>query len=114
MNTEVLFERDMLYPTSNLNEPGSVHIRVFNPNNSARIPVLIESKTGHSPLNYLDSILRIMQSDIFDRIFIDVRRTLNLYIKAAGDISKEYGGKAYVRVTFDGEKATLAGTDSVD
>lgn len=114
MNTEVLFERDMLYPTTSLNEPGSVHVKVFNPNNNARIPVLIESKTNHSPVTDLDSILRIMQTDIFDRIFIDVRKNLVLYIKAKPEVLKEFGGKAYILVMFNGDKPVLSGIDSMD
>jgi len=111
MKEEFLFERDILYPTDNRNEPGSVHIQVANPNRSARIPVIIESKSGHSPVKYLDSILRIMQSDVFDRIFIDVRKTLELYIKVTPEMSKEYGGKAYVHITFADIGTVFTGAD---
>lgn len=114
MNTDVLFERDMLYPTDNYNEPGSVHIQVSSPNRKARIPVMIESKTSHSPVKHLDSILRIMQSDIFDRIFIDVKKTIDLYIKASPELAGEYDGKPLIRVSFDGEKITFSGTDKID
>lgn len=114
MTTEVVFERDMLYPTANLNEPGCVHIRMYTPNRNARIPVIIESKTHHSPVAHLESILRIMQSDIFDRIFIDVRKSVDLFIKASPELYGESGGKAYIRVSFDKEKALLEGLDSVE
>lgn len=114
MNTDVLFERDMLYPTDNYNEPGSVHIRVFKPNSNTRIPVTIESKTSHSTLKYIDSILRIMQGDIFDRIFIDVKKTIDLYIKASPEPVSEFAGKAYISVSFDGEKPVFKGVDKID
>lgn len=113
MSTDVLFERDILYPTDNYNEPGSVHIQVASPNKNARIPVLIESKTSHSPVKYLHSILRIMQSDIFDRIFIDAKKTIDLYIKASPELAREYDGKSLILVAFDGEKTTLTGTDKM-
>lgn len=114
MTNEIVFEIDMLYPTDNRNEPGSVHIRMFTPNRDARIPVIIESKTHHSPVVYLESILRIMQSDIFDRIFIDVKKSVDLFIKASPELYGESGGKAYIRVSFNGEKALLEGLDSVE
>jgi hypothetical protein len=114
MNTEVLFERDMLYPTGNLNEPGSVHVQIFNPNKRARIPVLIESKTNHLPLTYIDSIARIMQSDIFDRIFVDIKKNVDLYIKIEAELSKEYDGKSFIKVVYNGNKVEYEGASEVE
>ena len=114
MKSDVLFERDMLYPTDNINEPGSVHIQVFSPDKKARIPVVIENKSAHSPVKYLESILRIMQSDIFDRIFIDVKKTIDVHIKLSPELAGEFAGKAYVRVSFDGEKTVFTGIDAMD
>lgn len=114
MNTEILYERDMLYPTMNINEPGSVHVQIHNPNKFARIPVIIESKTNHSPVKYIDSIMRIMQSDIFDRIFIDMKKTVDIYIKDCSEASAGFGGKSFIKVTFDGEKQGYEGVDTVE
>jgi hypothetical protein len=114
MNSEFLFERDMLYPTDNYNEPGSVHIKVSSPNKNIRIPVIIESKTAHSPVRHLDSILRIMQSDIFDRIFIDIKKSVDLFIKTTPELADEYGKKAYIHVAFDGERPVFTGADAID
>jgi len=111
MNSGVLFERDILYPTGNSNDPGSIHIQVFGPDQSIKIPVVIEAKTNHSPLNYLDSIVRIMQSDIFDRIFIDIKKSVDIYVRNTAEASTEYGNHDYVKISFSGEGVQIVGTD---
>lgn len=114
MDYKALFERDLLYPTENLYEPGSVHVEVLSPNKKARIPVIIEGKTSHSPLKYIDSILRIMQSDIFDRIFVDIKKNTDLYIKASRDLVEEAGSKRYIAVIFNNEGVEYKGTDKIE
>ena len=114
MSTNALFERDMLYPTENLNEPGSVHIMVLNPNNNARIPVIVESKSIHSPLKYMDSIARIMQSEIFDRIFVDIKKNVAIYITANNQLATEASGKPYVRVQYGTNGFEYSGADKVE
>lgn len=106
MNGDILLERDMLYPTGNSNEPGSIHIQVYPPDTNARIPVLLESKSGHSPIENIDTIVRIMQSDIFDRIFIDVRKNVDIYIRKIDEPSQDIGAHSHilVRLTVDGIK----------
>lgn len=103
MNTEVLFEKDMLYPTDNCIEPGCIHIRVLSPNNDARIPVIIEDKSNHSPLKFIDSIVRLMQTDIFDRILVDIKKSVDIYIKSEQQAS-EPGKSSYIRVYLTGDK----------
>ncbi len=75
-----MFERDLLYPTESQFEPGSVHIRVFSPDPDGRIPVHVEAKSVHDPLAYLDTIQTIMQSDIFDRIRIDLKKSCTIFL----------------------------------
>jgi hypothetical protein len=108
---EVLYERDMLYPTDNSIEPGSIHIQICGPDNNAKIPVIIEGKTQHSPLAHIDSIIRIMQSDIFDRVFIDVRKNTDIYIKVNESMRVESGGHSHVKVCLAGDKITYEGVD---
>jgi len=97
MSKEVLFEKDMLYPTDNNLEPGCIHIQVLSPDNNAKIPVVIEDKSGHSPIKYIDSIARLMQTDIFDRILVDINKHVDIYIKSQQqDI--QTGKNAYTRV----------------
>ena len=78
--SQPMFERDLLYPTESQFEPGSVHIRVFSPDPDGRIPVHVEAKSVHDPLSHLDTILTIMQSDIFDRIRIDLKKSCTIFL----------------------------------
>lgn len=114
MSNAALFERDILYPTGNINEPGSIHIQVLSPNKNARIPVVIESKSSHSAYKYLDSIVRIIQSDIFDRIFVDIRKNVILYFKVEKELMNESYGKPYIKVFHNGTSFESTGADSAE
>ncbi|MCX7772673.1 MAG: hypothetical protein N2376_06120 [Clostridia bacterium] len=83
MLKKAMFERDILYPTQKPFEPGSVHITVYAPESSGGIPVVIEAKTQHNPLDYIPDILSILQTDVFDRIRIDVKNSGILFFKAS-------------------------------
>lgn len=69
-----MFERDLLYPTDKLLEPGSVRISVLRPDIEGRLALLISPKTEHNPLDYVDTIIEILQEDIFNRINIDIKK----------------------------------------
>lgn len=114
MDKIVVYERDLLYPTDNMFEPGSIHVEMLQPNKKGSMPVLIESRTAHSPKKYIDSIIRIMQSDIFDRIHIDVKHNLNLYIKTNDVIRQEEDCKEYILVVFHGDKIEFKGVDNIE
>lgn len=99
MNTEVLFEKDMLYPTDNSIEPGCIHIRILSPDNKSRIPVLIQAKSNHSPMKHIDSIIRLMQTDIFDRIFIDIKKNVEIYVQEKQQPEGQ-NKNSYIKVSF--------------
>ena len=82
MMRQSMFERDLLYPTEKQFEPGSVHITVFQPEESGGIPILIEAKTFHNPLDYISDIIGLLQADVFDRIRIDIRKSGILFFKS--------------------------------
>ncbi len=111
MNSDILFERDMLYPTDDTLEPGSVHIKVYAPDKNVKIPVVIESKTSHSPLKYIDVIVRIMQADIFDRLIIDVKKNVDIYIRADSELSAKYGNHKFIRVDYSANGITVEGIE---
>lgn len=90
-------EKDMLYPTDNNIEPGCIHIQVLSPDNNAKIPVIIEDKSNHSPMKYIDSIVRLMQSDIFDRILVDINKHVDIYIKNQQQ-DNDTGESSYIKV----------------
>lgn len=111
MNSGILFERDILYPTDNSGDPGSIHIQVFGPDRNIKIPVVIEAKSNHSPLNFIDSIVRIMQSDIFDRIFIDVRKNVDIYLRTTAENKAEYGSHNFVKISYSEDGIKTEGAE---
>ena len=114
MEMSVVYERDLLYPTENVNDPGCIHIEVLSPNKSGKMPVLIESKTPHSPVKNINAIIRIMQMDIFDRIHIEIKDSGKLYIKANEELKKEFQNKKYIKVIVNNDKFEYLGIDELD
>lgn len=70
---KAMFERDILYPTQNPLEPGSVHVIVYSPENTGGLPIVVKAKTNNNPVDYVVDIVSILQTDIFDRTRIDIR-----------------------------------------
>jgi|LSQX01.1.fsa_nt_gb hypothetical protein len=103
MNFDILFEKDMLYPTDNVIEPGCIHIKVLSPDNRNKLPVIIEDKSNNYPLKYIDSIIRLMQTDIFDRILVDVKKSVDVFIKT-DKVASEPGKTSYYKVFRVGDK----------
>ncbi|NLM75648.1 MAG: hypothetical protein GX187_06095 [Clostridiaceae bacterium] len=76
-----LFEKDILYKTGTEKEPGSVCVRIYPPDITGRVPLLIEQKSNHDPLEYIDPIIAVLQADIFDRMQIDIKTQSIPYFK---------------------------------
>jgi len=76
-----MFEWDLLYPTNNLLEPGSVRISVQKPDLEGRLPLLISPKTEHNPLDYVEKIVDAIQFGIFNRVRIDIKNHGIFFIK---------------------------------
>ena len=112
MESKALFERDLLYPTEDLFEFGSLHMSIFSPTENARIPVVLENKTVHSLIKYINAIVNVMQSDVFDRVHIDIKKSVDLYFVAEQEALKEYG-KKYVQIIFNGEAHEFEGRDDI-
>lgn len=102
MESNVLYERDLLYPTESLYEPGIFHLEIMNPDSSGKMPVVIEGRSSHSPVGHIDEIIRIMQSDVFDRIHIEVKKNVSLYISIRNneELLKQHAGCPYLKVCF--------------
>jgi len=96
---EPMFERDLLYPTNCQPEPGSVHVTVLRPDIIGKLPILIVPKTVHNPVDYIDTLIDIIQADIFDRIRISIRDQGIFFFQV-----KE---NEYIKLTFeDGKRIT--------
>ncbi len=115
MSKTIVYERDLLYPADNILEPGSIHIEMLSPNKKGYIPVLIESKTNHSLEENIDSIIRTIQTDVFDRINVDIRKNVSLYIKLGPETKKKYGNKAYAAICCERDgKFDFKGVDEIE
>lgn len=109
-----LFERDLLYPTDNILDPGILHIKILNPNNS-KMPVLVEPKSNHSAVKNILSVIEVLQKDIFDRINIRVYDNTLIYIQL-NDVDREtHGDIRYLKVVFKGiHEFSLEPTDNIE
>lgn len=96
-----LFERDLLFPTDNILDPGILHARILNPNNS-KMPVVVETKSSHSAAENISSVLDVLQKDIFDRINIRIYDNTQVYILLNEADKEIYGDVRYLKVVFKG------------
>lgn len=110
---KVLYERDLLYPTEDETLMGCVHVEVLDPDMKNRIPVIIEGKTDHSPIKYIDPIISMIQKDIFDRISLDIKQTVSVYIKNTNNSENNSPVKAYTMISFDGNSIEYKDTDDI-
>lgn len=113
MSNKVVYERDLLYPTDADSEPGVLHLEVLGMDKGGRVQVIIENKSKHSPVNYIDSIVDIMQKDVFDRLDVDVRKNVDINIKTDEETKKSYDNKNYIRVYFKNGEMCSCGVDEV-
>lgn len=115
MKENAVYECDLLYPTENVHNPGSIHITLNNPVKAGKMPVIIEPKTIHSPIGNLSSIIHVMQSEIFDRIHIDIKKNILLYIdiQSIKDLQNEYEDKKYLLIKFDGDYPIFEPVDCI-
>ncbi len=99
--SSLLFERDLLYPTDNIIDPGILHVRILSPDNS-KMPVVVEPKSNHSAIENVSIVLDVLQRDIFDRINIRIYDNTTVYI-LLNDLDKEkYGDVKYLKIVYSG------------
>ena len=94
-----IFDRDLLYPTDSQKDPGSVHVAVMKPDNQGKLPVFIAAKSNHDPVDYIHTLVGIIQADIFDRTRIDIKTQGVFFFLLTGD--------EYMKVSYqDGKQVT--------
>ena len=113
-NNQPMFERDLLYPTDSVFEPGSVHVSVYRPDDEGKLCVLVDPKTEHSPVKYIDAIISILQIDVFDRIHIDVKSGVNLFFICNDEMKKEFGPQNYLEMNYEEGEKKFSSLDSLD
>ncbi|MCR4437048.1 MAG: hypothetical protein QHH06_02255 [Clostridiales bacterium] len=116
MSNNIIYQRDLLYPTDNIIEPGSIHMEMLNPDKKGKIPVIIENRTSHSPIDYMERIIKTLQSEVFDRINIRIVENVHLYISLKGskDLKKKYDNKKFLRVVLKENQVEYKGKDEID
>lgn len=98
----LLLERDLLYATDNVLDPGCIHVKILNPTNS-KMPIVVEPKSGHSAVDNIDAILDIMQYDIFGRIKVNIQENGAVYITLNDKDKASFGNVPFVKVIFKAE-----------
>lgn len=94
-----IFDRDLLYPTDSHLAPGSVHVAVMRPDIHGKLPVFISPKSNHNPMDYIHTLIGIIQADIFDRTRIDIKTQGVFFFLLTGD--------EYMKVSYqDGKQVT--------
>jgi hypothetical protein len=111
MTSEALYTRDLLYDSGAATDPGIIHVSFLQPDSRSKLPVIIEEKTKHNPLKHIQNIIDIICAEILNRVRIDVRRDVALYLKSNGEIKKEYG-TPYIRVYYEDNKLCFEGVDT--
>lgn len=82
---KAIFERDILFPTRNPMEPGSVNVAVYPPENTGDLPIVVQAKTDHNLKDYVTEIVDILQTEIFDRIKMDIKSKGIIYFVPYGE-----------------------------
>ena len=113
MEISAIYERDLLYSTDNVIDPGCIHIVVLAPDKDNKKPIIIECRTAHSPIKYINSIIRIMQIDIFDRIHIELKNSAKIFIKTDEDFKKDFQNKNYIKVIVNNDIYEYLGVDEL-
>lgn len=100
-----IFDRDLLYPTDNLLDPGSVHVAVMKPDDNGKLPVFIKAKSNHNPMDYQETLVGILQADIFDRTRIDIRKQGIFYFTIKDD--------EFIKLTYQNGKPVTKKVSSI-
>lgn len=100
--SSLLFERDLLYPTQNILDPGILHVKILNPN-SSKMPVVLEPKSQHSTIQHFSSVAEVLQTDIFDRLKIKLSENTIVYILPVEQDKANYPEAKCLKAVFKGE-----------
>ena len=97
MNSEVLFERTCCILRTAARTRQYTY-QVLSPDNGPGIPVLIQAKSSHSPMKYIDSIIRLMQTDILTG-YLSISKNVEIYVLPDQN-SEDRGRNTCVRVYY--------------
>lgn len=113
MISEELCTRDLLYDSGEPTEPGSIHVSILSPNSRPRLPIIIEEKTKHNPLKHMQSIIDVICSEMLNRVRIDIKKDVALYLKSNEEIRKEFD-TPYIKVYYKDDKLCFEGINTIE
>ena len=98
---EVAYTVDLLFETGERNAPGSLHVKVMSPTTENRLSVVIEAGNDISIQENIQSMMAVLQKDIFNRIKADVNKDLNVYFILSDGQMNEFDGNRYIKMQYD-------------
>lgn len=114
MSNNIVYERDLLYSVGSENDLGVVHLEVMGMGKSGKVQVIIENKSKHSAVEHIDTIIDIMQKDVFDRLDVNVTKNVDINIKISEEDKKNYDNKKYLKITFNNGEKHFEGVDEIN
>jgi hypothetical protein len=112
MKLETICTRDMSFDTGEATEPGSIHINILQPDRGAKLPILVEGRTRHNLVEFIDSVIGVICVEMLDRVRIDIRKDVILYLKNADSVDNGYG-TTYVKACYEGDGLRLEGVNDI-
>ncbi len=95
---DILFERDLLFATDDSNEIGVVKVKLYGAEKLSKITAVIEAKSEHNPLQYVESVLHSLDVEIFKRININIIDNIDVIFNNSGKV---------LRVTFESKDSFI-------
>lgn len=114
MTNKTVYERDLLYPIDNDYELGAMHLQVLGMGKNGKIQVVIEKRSQHLPVKYMDSIINTLQNDVFNRLDVKVSEGVDINFLADEELNKLYGDKKYIKVVMNGENISFEAIDEIE
>lgn len=114
VTNKIVYQRDLLYPIENETELGTMHLDVLGVGKNGKIQVVVENKSKHNPLKYIDSIISTMQRDVFDRLDVKVTEGIDLYFLADEEMKEQYGDKTYIKVLLKDANPAFEAVDEIN
>ena len=110
---EVVYDVDLLFRTQDLDQPGSMHVKVLAPMVKAKLTIIIEVDPLTPVKENITSIITGMQKDIFNRINTDAIKDADIFFDVRSH-SEEFPGCEYVKLTLDGESYKYEKADKIE
>lgn len=88
----VLFERELLYGIDNPLEFGVAIVKILGVEEDNKILTIVEQKSDHDPKDYVESLLKSLNTEVFKRINVKINENVDIIIVT---------GEKITRVIFD-------------